>query len=50
MARSPAYPTRSTFCVPRSLRADLKVLITSGARHIIDRGRFVIDQSLIILV
>ena len=39
---------RSQFWGTPSLRADLKVLITSVARHIIGLRRFVIDHTLLI--
>lgn len=44
MARWALWGPRSRFWETRSFLADFKVLITSGARHFIGHGRFVIDQ------
>jgi len=49
MARTALGDLRCRFWVSRTLRADLKVLITSEAPHIIlDLRRFVIDHTLLI--
>lgn len=49
MARTALGGRRCRFWVSRTLLQDLKVLITSEARHIIlDLRRFVIDQALLI--
>lgn len=49
MARTALGDRRCRFWVSRTLLEDLKVLITSEARHIIlDLRRFVIDQALLI--
>lgn len=49
MARTTLGDRRCRFWVSRTLLADLKVLITREARHIIlDLRRFVIDQALLI--